>query len=475
VRFNSFVYWIFLLGVVAILWLLPQKARKWWLLVTSYFFYGSWHWPYLALLVSSAALTHVGAKWMVAGDRRRRSRWLIAGNLLLLAAFKYLDWILGDANTLFSWLGWKVRLPIPGWVLPLGISFYLFELLSYIVDLARKRERIHAFWDFQLYVAFFPHLVAGPILRAKEFLPQLERKWSLRSEDVHEGLRLILSGLFVKIVLCDGLAPDIDQAFKRSPSSLGSLDVWLIAIGFGLQIYFDFAAYSRIALGSARLCGLSLVENFRWPYVARSPADFWQRWHISLSRWIRDYLFFPLAGRSGKLRSLCYAALVSMTLCGLWHGPRWTFVLWGLYHGLLVGGYHVVTRGRRPGPDDKPGRLRTAFGIALTFALVQLGWIFFRAQTVKQAAALFLRALTPLSHRTRALSGTLYLHVALLVLAIFLAPAVARACRRLIDVQRGRTPDLILRFAGEGFVMGILVALCLIYLHGQSAFIYFRF
>lgn len=476
-RFHSLTYWLFLAVVCLVFALLPnRRLRKGWLLGASYAFYASWHWPYLLLLFGAVSLNHFGARWIVAAaDRRRRGRWVLAANLLLLAIFKYLDWLITTWNDGAALIGLESDLPVVRLVLPLGISFYLFQAISYIIDLMRKRERLHSFWDLQLYIAYFPQLIAGPIMRAKEFLPQLGERWRVTAEDVRLGLRLIVTGLVVKIVLADGLAPQVDRAFARAPEALSSLDVWVMAVAFGLQIYFDFSAYSRIAIGSARLCGLRLVDNFDFPYSATSPADFWARWHMSLSRWIRDYLFFPLAGGRPGLGGLCRAAILAMTLCGLWHGAGWTFVLWGLYHGLLISGYHLLrARQARTAPAAKEvAAWRRGPAILVTFALVSLGWLLFRSTDLTQAFELLGRATSPWIGRSRALSGTFYLHTALLALAVWAMPWLKQFGSRLASPAAGRPPGWTA--AAEGAGLGLLLTLCLIYLRSQTSFIYFQF
>jgi len=476
-RFNSLLYWAFLAGVIAGHRLLPPRWRKPWLLAASWAFYGSWHLPYLGLLVGSAALNSLGGRWIVAapGSRAPRGWAVLAVNLGLLGLFRYLDWGVETLNQGLALAG-AGPLGLPGWVLPLGISFYLFQGMSYVIDLTRRRESIHPFFDFQLYIAFFPQLVAGPIMRAKELIPQLAPGPLPGPEALRAGLWTLASGLALKIVLADGLAPGVDAAFSRAPSALGALDVAVMATGFGLQIYFDFAAYSRIAIGSGQLLGLKLVENFNHPYVAASPAEFWARWHMSLSRWIRDYLFYPLVGRGGSLWSMVRAALLSMLLCGLWHGPAWRYLVWGLFHGALIGGYHALAafrraRGRRPGQLSPLARLAA---VGATFSLVTLGWIFFRATSLIHAAALFAPLLTPWAHLGRALPGTLYLHVALLTCAVWAAPAASRVAQGLWAALERRAPAP-LAWSLEGLGLALLGALCLIYLKGQSAFIYFQF
>ena len=485
-RFNSPIYLAFLLIVVSLVWLMPTRSRRWVLLVCSYVFYASWHWPYLGLLVGSAALNHWGAKWIVAGPPNRKGRggWVLAANVLLLAVFKYLSWLCDNANIVGSWLGVDQLVSVPHWILPLGISFYVFEAISYTVDIVRKRERIHSFWDFQHFIAFFPKLIAGPIMRAKELLPQIEKpETGLDSRAIFDGLWLIVSGLFLKIVLADSLSPQIDQAFARQFASVGATDVYLMAVAFGLQIYLDFSSYSRMAIGSARLCGIQLVDNFNYPYSAVSPVDFWNRWHMSLSRWIRDYLFFPLLGKKATLGAMCRAALISMTLCGIWHGAGWPFLLWGLYHGCLIAGYHVLTyRQRNSGApaaaieSQAKWPVKQLLAMLTTFALVSLGWVFFRSSTTAQAFGLLQRALMPWEYSYRALSGTFYLHTALLTLAIWVAPLAAKwvaAVNRTIE-DRSAAGNAVYAFA-QGSLIGAMLVLCLIYLRGQTAFIYFQF
>ncbi len=484
-RFNSPIYLAYLPIVVLAVWLFPARARRWVLLVASYLFYASWHWPYLGLLVGSAALNHWGAQWIVAGppNRKWRGGWVLAANVLLLAVFKYLSWLCENVNAVASWLGIDELVSVPHWILPLGISFYVFEAISYTVDIIRKRERIHSFWDFQLFIALFPKLIAGPIMRAKELLPQIENPPArLTSGTFLDGLWLIATGLFLKIVLADGISPSIDQAFARPFESVGATDVWLMAVAFGLQIYFDFSSYSRMAIGSARLCGIQLVDNFNYPYSATSPVDFWNRWHMSLSRWIRDYLFFPLLGKKATLGAMCRAALISMTLCGVWHGAGWPFLLWGLYHGVLIGGYHILTyrqrtSGETPAVDDLAGSAaRRLVALLTTFALVSLGWILFRSASTAQAMGLLSRAVMPWQYSYRALSGTFYLHAATLTLAVWLAPLAAKWFVRAASADK--TPSAVGDFvywAGQGGLVGAMFVLCLIYLRGQTAFIYFQF
>jgi D-alanyl-lipoteichoic acid acyltransferase DltB (MBOAT superfamily) len=259
---------------------------------------------------------------------------------------------------------------------------------------------------------------------------------------------------------------------------MGATDVYLMSVAFGLQIYLDFSSYTRIAIGSARLCGIQLVDNFNYPYSATSPVDFWNRWHMSLSRWIRDYLFFPLLGKKATLTAMCRAAIVSMALCGIWHGAGWTFLLWGLYHGGLIAGYHVLTYRQRtaPGPPaagtSPPGKL---LAMLLTFALVSLGWVMFRSATIGQAIGLLHRALMPWEFSYRALAGTFYLHTALLTLATWAAPWAAKWVAAPSEADDDWERTGVGHWLAQGALMGAMLVLCLIYLRGQTAFIYFQF
>jgi D-alanyl-lipoteichoic acid acyltransferase DltB (MBOAT superfamily) len=469
-RFNSIIYALFLGGVLVVLALVPSRWRRGWLLIASAAFYASWHPPYLALLAFVAVLNHAGARWVAAAaDRNRRGALLVTANLFVLGLFKYLGWLEANVMWLGKAVGLDVRLPVASWVLPLGLSFFVFECISYVIDLMRKREKLHPFWDFLLFVAFFPKLIAGPILRAKELLPQIATPKPVTAESAVGAVWLLLTGLFLKTVVADGLAPGVDAAFAREPHGLSALDVWGMAIGFGLQIYFDFSAYSRMAIGSARLCGIELVENFNHPYVARSPADFWARWHMSLSRWIRDYVFFPMVGKSATLGRLIYAALGSMVLCGIWHGAGWTFVLWGAWHGVLVGGYHAATAGRRKAARPVPWFVGLA-GAGLTFAGVMLGWLLFRAPDVSTASVLIQHAFLLSGGLQHALPGSFLLQVGVATLAVWAAPAVGGGLARF---AASLPPAVAL--VGRGVAWGLLIAVSLVYLRGQTSFVYFQF
>lgn len=485
-RFNSPVFWVFLAIVAITLWALPKRVRKGWLLGVSYLFYASWSWPFVFLLFGCVAFTHVGAKWIDAaeGVQRRRRGWVIAGgNLALLFLFKYLDWTVDTANYLGKLLSFSEQWPLPHWLLPLGISFYVFEAISYTIDCVRKKERPQSFLDLQLFIVFFPHLIAGPIMRAKEFIPQLGEKWVLRYDRLVDGVWLVVSGLFVKIVLADGLGPQIDKGFAMAAKRLDAVDVVLLSLGFGIQIYLDFSSYTRIGLGAAKICGIDLVENFNYPFIARNPVDFWNRWHMSLSRWIRDYVFYPLAGGKVSLLNLCRATLIAMTLCGLWHGAAWKYVLWGFYHGLLICGYQIARFKFLPKPNEDVPEVppwREAVGAVASIATLHLfllpSWLLFRAENLQQAGQLLKRVGDGWSLK-RALGGSFYLHVVVLFTLILLTPGAAKLWRRISSRIRGTLgiQSEFLPTAAWGCVAGMLFVLCLLYYHSKTTFIYFQF
>jgi D-alanyl-lipoteichoic acid acyltransferase DltB (MBOAT superfamily) len=494
--FATIIYWPFLALVVAGLWCVPDRYRKAWLLVSSYLFYASWSIPYMLLLFGVATLNHLGAKWIIAAPNRdSRGRWVIFANLLVLGTFKYAGWLADTTNSLANLLGARDLVRVPSWQVPLGISFFVFEGISYTVDVVRKREKPHSFWDFQLFIAFFPKLVAGPILRAKEFLPQVERPLESRNIDGRAALRQIVIGLFLKVIFADGLAPRIDHAFARPVETLTTADVWMMAMAFGLQVYFDFSGYTRIAIGSAKLCGIDLVQNFDHPLMSMNPPELWRRWHISLSRWIRDYLFYPLAQRAtararskgtlsklGERALLARAAFSSMVIFGVWHGAAWKFVVWGAYQGAVLGAYHLL-RPNEPTAraPSAPGPIVASVTSVLSWACMSMvttiGWFFFRGADLRHAGRLCQLALTPWAHPGRSLPYYFIVRTvgiwACVVAFGFVATRVL-ANRRPPWLQWFAWLPASVRAAGEGIVLGVMFVLGLIFL-GQSTFIYFQF
>lgn len=465
--FNSLSYVLFLPTVVGIYFMLPHRLRWILLLVASYFFYMSWRAEYALLILLSTAVDYFAALKM--GDqttpqKRRPFLWLsLATNLGLLLTFKYAGFAFASLNLLLEPLQ-IAHLPTLQWVLPVGISFYTFQTLSYTLDVYRGRitpER--HFGRFAVYVSFFPQLVAGPIERADALLPQLHTEQGLRYTAIVHGLRRILIGLFKKVVIADFLAHYVDLVYARPDDFAGSA-VILATVLFALQIYCDFAGYTDIAIGSAELLGIRLGENFRQPYRARSLGEFWRRWHISLGTWFRDYLYLPLGGKRG-----IGAILAVFLLSGLWHGPNWTFVVWGGLHGLLLL-LETWTSGWRQLLSRVIG---TWWQAPLTFVLVALLWLPFRAQDLAQAAHLLGKMAQPGTWTLEALD--VFGNRLDFAWCMGLVGLVA-----LIDWADARTPladrlGLWPRW-GRWAVYYVLIFLVLIMgLHAQQPFMYFQF
>jgi D-alanyl-lipoteichoic acid acyltransferase DltB (MBOAT superfamily) len=388
--FNSFHFLVFFAIVCPVYWLLPYRAQRYWLLGASYYFYMSWKAHYALLLAFSTLVDYfVGLGMARYADRPRVRKLLLlttlTSNLGLLFAFKYWGFFGESFEALSRWLGHPLQWPALDVLLPVGISFYTFQALSYTIDVYRRRipaER--SLPTFALYVSFFPQLVAGPIERASHLIPQLRAPRSFDVEGALFGAKRVLIGLFKKMVVADNLAPFVDRVYGGGGH--GEPIVYLLATyAFAFQIYADFSGYSDIAVGVARLLGFQFISNFETPYFSRGVTEFWHRWHISLSTWLRDYLYIPLGGnRHGSARTYVNLML-TMLLGGLWHGAHWNFVIWGA----LNGAYLAASRLWAARYAGLPGRLRVPEAVVAslqriwTFHLICLTWIFFRSETLE--------------------------------------------------------------------------------------------
>ena len=389
--FNSYAFWIFFALVWALYRVLPHRGQNLLLLAASYWFYGCWDWRFLPLILISTAVSYSTALGIAASGDPRRRRWLMAAaatvSLGLLAFFKYWGFFTTSAAAMLAWLGFHADLRVLEIVLPVGISFYTFQTMSYTIDVYRGQMRAtRSFADYALYVAYFPQLVAGPIERSSSLLPQIAAPRKRREGDFAAGLYQILTGLFLKVVVGDNLGYIANGVFGAPAGSLTGTEVLAGTYAFAFQIYGDFAGYSAIACGISRWLGIDLMTNFRMPYLARNPSEFWQRWHISLSSWLRDYLYIPLGGNRGSAARTYRNLMVTMLLGGLWHGAGWNFIGWGALHGVILCVYRALgTRFQLPG---RWGRVVATVGF---FHLVCLGWIFFRADGAVHAWALLER------------------------------------------------------------------------------------
>jgi alginate O-acetyltransferase complex protein AlgI len=451
---------------------LSWQVKKVNLLVASYLFYAAWNPPFVILLWLSTVLDWWVAKRLDVTEARPARRALlllsIVGNLGLLGYFKYGAFVLENFTALMASMG--VAYQPPGWdiVLPVGISFYTFQTMSYSLDVYMRRARpAQSFLDFALFVTFFPQLVAGPIVRPTDLIPQFRQPRTATGPQVVWGLMLMTLGLFEKVVVADALLAPAADAVYGATAGVHPLDAWLGTMAFGGQIFSDFAGYTTMAIGMSLVLGFSMIDNFRFPYAAIGFSDFWRRWHISLSTWLRDYLYIPLGGnRKGEVRT--HVNLLStMLLGGLWHGASWTFVAWGGLHGLYLSGERVLRArlGHLTVWDTWPAKL--ALGI-LTYALVCLTWVFFRARDFGGAARL-LRSML-LIDRT---GGPVLGHWLLLTAGVGVTGILATHWymrERELHAEVSRLPAIV-----AGLVWGGMLFLVAITQGDSNAFIYFQF
>jgi len=486
--FNSVTFILFLFVVVSLYWILPRNVKMWMLLLASCVFYGFWRWEYLGVMFISALTDYFTA--IAIGDtpveNRRKRTWLLAitltVNLGLLCYFKYLFFITENVNSVFSFLSADFRFPVFELVLPFGISFYTFETISYTVDVYRglvKPER--SFLNYCLFVTFFPKLVAGPIQRASELLPQLKERPYFKPDFLWEGLRRVLYGLFLKVVLADNISALVDDGFTVDPGTLSAIDVWMLAFMFGFQIYFDFSAYSHIAVGTAKMMGITIPENFNYPYIASSFKDFWKRWHISLSSWIRDYLYLPLCGikvakttgvggigegleetnKNSRNRGL----FLTWAIMGLWHGANWTFVFWGIYHATMI----FIERALKPFRQKVPAFNNAIIGWMITIPLVMLSWIPFRAKNLHDTFVMLGKVFSPTKYTFYTMRENNYIVTALLMAVFIGTYLVDRYIRERVE-----------SIPVAGFVVNcvkftIIIIFVFTFLRPISQFIYFQF
>ncbi len=376
------------------LWTLTEgRLRKWILLLASYIFYGSWNPNFLLLIILSTWVDYtVGRRLEQTEDSKTRKRLVTLSvfvNLGTLAVFKYFNFFVDSAIQGLTAMGLTAPTLSLEIILPVGISFYTFQTMSYTIDIYRREMKATRDpLDFAIYVAFFPQLVAGPIERAKRLLPQIESIQKGANYD-STGWGLIAIGCFKKVVIADNLAHFVDAVYSN-PSGVYGPALWFATYAFAIQIYCDFSGYSDIAVGLARLLGIQLIQNFEAPYAATSPSDFWRRWHISLSTWLRDYLYIPLGGNRGT-RWLTYRNLMlTMLLGGLWHGAAWNFILWGAWHGLLLALFRLYQTRRSASRPMQPqnSAISTMLKRLLFFHLVCFGWALFRAESLSDCGVL---------------------------------------------------------------------------------------
>lgn len=473
-NFVTVEFAIFLLSVLALLFLTKNPLiRKVILLVASCLFYAWWDWRFLGLLVALTVINFYLSRLFVRTDEPRKRKILfilgIVVNLSFLGFFKYFDFFLGTLNSLTKLLGWHMGML--NIILPLGISFYTFEMLSYIIDVYHGVvPPAKSLLDYAVFTTFFPCVVSGPILRAKQFLPQLESGIQILPGNLVEGAQLFLRGLLMKMVIADNVAIMVDQVYK-SASVLSSATVWLGVLAYSIQIFCNFSGYTDMARGVGKMLGFELPQNFNLPYASQSITEFWRRWHITLSNWLRDYIFYPiqrvLLQRSQRppewvLQSV--PLMVTMVLCGLWHGPSWLFIVWGGLHGAYLV-FERMAFGGKLSQNTGPS-LVTWVRALLVFGLVSITWVPFRSPNWETALLIFKKLL---------FFGTQYHFEWFFVWAVFAVPMIVVGgllARRfewkwpILSIQKSYTPAFLL--------LEILIIFFFAPLN-SNPFIYFRF
>lgn len=474
--FNSYTFVVFFI-IMLVLHNLPfsWKVKKINLLLASYIFYAAWNPPFILLLWLSTVIDFFVGRALYTQENPVKKRLLLVvsliGNLGMLCFFKYGGFLLENFTALVNLMGANFHPAKPNIILPAGISFYTFTTLCYTIDMYyKKSEPVKSMLDFSLFVTFFPHLVAGPIVRPPQLVPQFENEHKASSKNIVDGLLLLTVGLFMKVVLADSmLAPSANDVFG-SGKSLAALDAWMGVLAFCGQIFFDFAGYSTCAIGVAMCLGFVLPQNFHYPYAAIGFSDFWKRWHITLSAWLRDYLYIPLGGnRNGTIRTYINLML-TMLIGGLWHGANWTFVVWGGLHGAYLWIEKFI--------DDRTGKIRamatsihktfTGFTYALfTFFLVNITWVFFRADTFHKAAGIF-KSMFGMQKGEPLLTTLALIKVSVIITGMIIIQWLMRNTK-VLNVSY-KMPWWLL-----GFCWAVLVILLIWSQESSSSFIYFQF
>ena len=479
--FNSFEFMLFLPIVFLLYWFVfkPRRLQNLFLVVASYVFYGWWDWRFLWLIALTSFSSYVSGILIQRHEGQRHIQRLVSAsniilNLVILAVFKYYNFFMDNLAFLFSSVGYRLDWVTLDIILPVGISFYTFQALSYTIDVYRGQIRpTHDIVEFFAYISFFPQLVAGPIERATNLLPQFQRERQFDYAKAVDGMRQILWGLFKKLVIADNCASAVN-AFWTEYNDLSGLSLLAIGILFTFQIYSDFSGYSDIAIGCARLFGISLKQNFNFPYFSRSIPEFWRRWHISLMTWFRDYIYFPLGGSRCARWKVIRNTLIVFFVSGLWHGANWTFICWGLYHACLIAIYILLGINTKSKNVVAQGRLLPSVGefcqLAITFFLAVVGWIIFRSENMPQAYEFLSRMFTTMFDQGLYIAhGKRYLIWGFLML---LVEWLQRDKQHALQLSH----QGLFRYAPARFALyAVLVYIMFLYAGTVQTFIYFQF
>lgn len=444
-----------------------QRLRNLFLLVASYYFYMNWEPAYALLLLTSTVVTYLAALGIAHYEEKRKQKACMVAslvlNLLILFLFKYYNFLASNIETLMSFCGVNIDIPVSKWLLPVGISFYTFQALGYTIDVYRGTTKVERdFWTYALFVSFFPQLVAGPIERSKNLLSQFKQPHTFDYENGMKGLRMMVWGYFLKLVLADRCGTYVDAIFDHLNMHNGG-SYLMASLLFPFQIYGDFAGYSLIAIGAARILGFRLIQNFRRPYLSCSVGEFWHRWHISLSTWFKDYVYIPMGGnRLGRHRQYINL-MVTFVVSGLWHGANWTFLCWGALHGLLLCLEKAIGYGKQA-----PRNRLEMFGRWLfTFLLVCFAWIFFRANTLADMGLVMKGIFTNLGVPFTRVSDFCIIGACLLAMFI---DAIRQECH--YHLPWSNTVKAVLLHIGIALLIAII---CLFGVLDSSQFIYFQF
>ena len=473
--FNSLTFLVFAAIFLPVYFSLKGRARLLWSLAGSYLFYGWWDWRFLSLIAISTIVDFVLGQKMAKEEEESKRKRLILTSMLLnlgfLGFFKYFNFFTDSFVTMLQGFGLNPSVHTLNIILPVGISFYTFQSMSYTIDIYRRQlEPEPDFFRFATFVAFWPQLVAGPIVRASDFLPQFKNDRSWDWDRFSSGMAQVLWGFFKKVAIADSLAPFVDQCWAE-PMSFTSINLWIAVFFYSFQIYCDFSGYSDIAIGSARILGFTFPENFRTPYFSQNFSEFWTRWHISLSSWLRDYLYIPLGGNRGGVVKTYRNLMLTMLLGGLWHGANWTFVFWGFLHGM----YLVVQRlwckafGKMMGALRLPNALKIGGNIVLVYLFTNLAWVYFRSPNFGIATDVLTNMLSFEGFNLVSIMNKFVVMKGLLLIAMLLAVEISD-----LKINWGGVVQRSPAFRVASFAV-LLWLISFFGSFGSNAFIYFQF
>lgn len=463
--FNSIDFMLFFIILFLTYWTSPRRLRNPLLLAASYIFYASWSWKALSLILASTLFNYMCGRWIYNAKNTKSRKALlflsVAFNLSMLGFFKYFNFFAENLAVLLNSLGLNMNFTTLNIILPIGISFYTFQAMSYTIDIYRGQfTPISSIRDFSLFIAYFPQLIAGPIERAKNLIPRIQAPKIFKEINFRESAYLFVYGLFQKIVIADTAAMLVDRIYSMGNPT--GAQVLIATYAFALQIYCDFCGYSNMARGISGFFGIQLSMNFNLPYLSKNPAEFWRRWHITLSSWVRDYVYKPLGGRKSFFYGF-YSLFITWLLMGLWHGAAWHFVVWGVYWFALIAAYRVIRKLFTP----KPTFFTTTISVVIMFHLALYGWVLFRAQTLAQAFSFTKSLLSGIS--ISGLFSLSYLH--LYAMAIFLLVYEL--------MQHYMKDELFITKKGFYWQMAFYLVLFFLYVEigavSNAAFIYFQF